>query len=145
MQADLDIQRQHAHLAVATLKWKGMGIWHGDFKYAGTTAKRKADSAIRGCARAHWSRAGLQGRRISQSTHAGLPRIWPPFSVSWWRYYLLDVLRHAGVKVLWRDNNSGCKGVCERVESQEAAVFELPEYCVADECYDEGMLSALDD
>jgi lipid A ethanolaminephosphotransferase len=30
------------------------------------------------------------------------------------------------------------------VDSQETAVFELPEFCGAQECYDEGMLSALD-
>lgn len=61
------------------------------------------------------------------------------------RENLLDVLQHAGVKVLWRDNNSGCKGVCDRVDNQDTAVFELPQFCVAEECYDEGMLSALDD
>ncbi len=60
------------------------------------------------------------------------------------RENVLDVLRHAGVEVLWRDNNSGCKGVCDRVVSQEPAVFELPEFCVDAECYDEGMLTGLD-
>ena len=28
---------------------------------------------------------------------------------------LIDVLNHAGLAVLWIDNQSGCKGVCERV------------------------------
>jgi lipid A ethanolaminephosphotransferase len=31
---------------------------------------------------------------------------------------LLDVLSHAGFEVLWRDNNSGCKGVCDRVATK---------------------------
>jgi len=31
---------------------------------------------------------------------------------------LLDVLSHAGVQVLWRENNSGCQGVCDRVETE---------------------------
>lgn len=31
---------------------------------------------------------------------------------------LLDVLTHAGVQVLWRENNSGCQGVCNRVETE---------------------------
>ncbi len=31
---------------------------------------------------------------------------------------VLDVLRGAGVNVVWRDNNSSCKGVCERVASE---------------------------
>ena len=27
---------------------------------------------------------------------------------------LLDVLQHAGLGVLWIDNQSGCKGLCDR-------------------------------
>ena len=30
---------------------------------------------------------------------------------------VLDVLQQAGVKVIWIDNNSNCKGVCKRVET----------------------------
>ncbi len=30
---------------------------------------------------------------------------------------VLDVLQHAGVSVTWIDNNSSCKGVCERIDS----------------------------
>jgi lipid A ethanolaminephosphotransferase len=32
---------------------------------------------------------------------------------------LLDVLQRAGVSVLWRDNNSGCKGICDRVPNEK--------------------------
>lgn len=57
---------------------------------------------------------------------------------------LLDVLKHAGFSVLWRDNNSGCKGVCARVQyedmSQPAAGDAL---CSGDECYDERLLEVL--
>lgn len=57
---------------------------------------------------------------------------------------LLDVLRHAGLDVLWRDNNSGCKGVCDRVRYED---FSIPApgdgLCVAGECYDERMLDGL--
>lgn len=31
---------------------------------------------------------------------------------------VLDILELAGVKTVWRDNNSSCKGVCERIESE---------------------------
>jgi lipid A ethanolaminephosphotransferase len=31
---------------------------------------------------------------------------------------LLDVLKHASVNVLWRDNQGGCKGVCARVANE---------------------------
>lgn len=51
---------------------------------------------------------------------------------------LLDVLSHAGFEVLWRDNNSGCKGVCDRV-----AFTDLSTRCAGEECYDEGLLDGL--
>jgi len=57
---------------------------------------------------------------------------------------LLDVLKHAGFDVLWRDNNSGCKGVCARVAyedvSQPAPGDPL---CDGAECYDEKLLRGL--
>ncbi len=57
---------------------------------------------------------------------------------------LLDVLAHAGFDVLWRDNNSGCKGACDRVGyedlSQPAAGDPL---CNPEECYDERLLNRL--
>ncbi|QGZ43197.1 phosphoethanolamine transferase [Pseudoduganella flava] len=57
---------------------------------------------------------------------------------------LLDVLKHAGFDVLWRDNNSGCKGTCDRVRyedlSQPTAGDPL---CNAEECYDERLLRDL--
>ncbi|WP_353177400.1 phosphoethanolamine--lipid A transferase [Salinisphaera sp. T5B8] len=50
---------------------------------------------------------------------------------------LLDVLTHAGVKVLWRDNNSGCKGVCDRVPSEDLSQADDPELCRDGECFDD--------
>ncbi|GGO81244.1 phosphoethanolamine transferase [Marinobacterium nitratireducens] len=61
------------------------------------------------------------------------------------RENVLDVLQHAGVDVLWRDNNSGCKGVCDRVDQQPASLFDSAQFCGEDECYDETLLTALDD
>lgn len=57
---------------------------------------------------------------------------------------LLDVLTHAGVSVLWRDNNSSSKGVARRVQHQD---FRKPAHNpVCDtECRDVGMLSGLQD
>jgi lipid A ethanolaminephosphotransferase len=57
---------------------------------------------------------------------------------------LLDVLKHAGFKVLWRDNNSGCKGTCDRVEYEDLTQ-PVPgnKWCVNGECYDERMLDRL--
>lgn len=59
---------------------------------------------------------------------------------------LLDVLKHAGYSVLWRDNNSGCKGACDRVVYEDLSVPEPGnQWCVADECYDERLLDRLPD
>jgi len=57
---------------------------------------------------------------------------------------LLDVLTHAGFSVLWRDNNSGCKGVCDRVAYEDVSVARVGDpHCVGDECYDERLLERL--
>jgi len=57
---------------------------------------------------------------------------------------LLDVLAHAGLRVLWRDNNSGCKGVCARVEFADlSAPAPGKPHCSSDECHDEVLLDGL--
>lgn len=57
---------------------------------------------------------------------------------------LLDVLSHAGYKVLWRDNNSGCKGACDRVAYEDLSQPEPGNrWCVNGECYDERLLDRL--
>jgi lipid A ethanolaminephosphotransferase len=57
---------------------------------------------------------------------------------------LLDVLRHAGIEVLWRDNNSGCKGVCDRVASEDVSVpLRGDPLCNDEECFDEILLRGL--
>lgn len=56
---------------------------------------------------------------------------------------LLDVLKRAGIAVLWRDNNSGCKGVCNRVAYQDVSNLNDPTLCRPDECYDEILLENL--
>lgn len=58
---------------------------------------------------------------------------------------LLDVLSHAGLRVLWRDNNSGCKGACDRIETQPLAHFRTPDHCADDHCFDEVLLNGLDE
>jgi len=48
---------------------------------------------------------------------------------------LLDSLVKAGFDLEWRDNNSGCKGVCARVASFD--------YCKGSDCFDDVMLADL--
>ena len=56
---------------------------------------------------------------------------------------LLDVLKHAGINVLWLDNNSGCKGVCQRVAFKNTEILNVPGLCPDGECFDEVMLREL--
>jgi lipid A ethanolaminephosphotransferase len=56
---------------------------------------------------------------------------------------LLDVLTHAGIAVRWRDNNSGCKGVCDRIPRDDLSGMQVPRLCRDDECYDEILLHSL--
>lgn len=54
----------------------------------------------------------------------------------------LDILQHAGVNVLWLDNNSDSKGVADRVPYQSYKNSETNPIC-DDECRDIGMLQNL--
>ncbi len=56
---------------------------------------------------------------------------------------LLDVLSRVGINVQWRENNSGCKGTCDRVDTKEMANMKLKDLCTSRECYDEVMLHKL--
>lgn len=58
---------------------------------------------------------------------------------------LLDVVQRAGLAVLWLDNQSGCKGVCDRVPHTETRELKDPELCPDGECFDEEMLRVLPD
>lgn len=57
---------------------------------------------------------------------------------------LLDVLQRAGLAVLWIDNQSGCKGACDRVPSAVTSANRDPALCGGGECFDEIMLKGLD-
>ncbi|MFP0195952.1 phosphoethanolamine transferase [Pseudomonas sp. PHC1] len=56
---------------------------------------------------------------------------------------LLDVLKRAGIDVIWRDNQSGCKGTCDRVTLQDVSNLKDPALCANSECRDEILLKGL--
>ena len=58
---------------------------------------------------------------------------------------LLDVLQHSGLAVLWLENQTGCKGVCDRVPSVDTTELKVPGLCDGGECFDEIMLKDLDE
>lgn len=55
---------------------------------------------------------------------------------------MLDVLRHAGIHILWRDNNSSSKGVAVNVTYEDYRSPYRNTVCDT-ECRDEGMLEGL--
>ena len=57
---------------------------------------------------------------------------------------LLDVLQRAGLAVLWIDNQSGCKGVCDRVPRASTESTMRSPLCAGGECLDGVMLEGLD-
>jgi len=57
---------------------------------------------------------------------------------------VLDVFKHAGIPVYWRDNNSSCKGACDRVEYENVQEWKIPELCNDKECFDNVLLHELD-
>jgi lipid A ethanolaminephosphotransferase len=56
----------------------------------------------------------------------------------------LQVLQRAGVPVNWRDNQSGCKGVCEGVPVELLARAKVPGLCDGERCLDEVLLHDID-
>lgn len=59
------------------------------------------------------------------------------------RENLLDILQRVGIGISWRDNNSGCKEVCNRVPTELLYDRKDPKYCNSEECFDEILLDGL--
>jgi len=57
---------------------------------------------------------------------------------------VLDIVSHAGVEVLWLDNNSDSKGVADRISFEDYRLAGVNPICDI-ECRDEGMLIGLQD
>ncbi|MDR2508340.1 MAG: phosphoethanolamine--lipid A transferase [Candidatus Accumulibacter sp.] len=57
---------------------------------------------------------------------------------------LLHVLERAGFRIVWRDNQSGCKGVCSGLEEQRLHKSVDAELCDGTYCLDEILLKNLE-
>ncbi len=57
---------------------------------------------------------------------------------------LLDVLKHAGIALLWKDNDEGCKGVCDRIPHEDVTATNDPKFCSEGMCHDGILLNKLD-
>lgn len=58
---------------------------------------------------------------------------------------LVDLMQQSGFQVLWKDNDDGCKGVCNRVPNEEMVKKNDIRYCDGKSCFDEVLLEDLED
>jgi lipid A ethanolaminephosphotransferase len=58
---------------------------------------------------------------------------------------LLDIIQRAGFSVLWRENQSGCKGVCQRVPTETLVKTHGAKFYEVTDAMDEALLSNLSD
>ncbi|MBA4261185.1 MAG: phosphoethanolamine transferase [Comamonadaceae bacterium] len=104
---------------------------------------------------AQWQSKGLVNfpdvRSCGTNTQVSVPCIFSPLTREQGgdqtaeHQNLLDVLQRAGLAVLWLDNQSGCKGVCDRVPNASTRELALPGLCEGGECFDEALLHGLDE
>ena len=60
-----------------------------------------------------------------------------------WDENLLDILVRAEFNVLWLENNTGCKGVCDRVPTERVTFAQSPEFCSDQTCSDDALVERL--
>lgn len=85
------------------------------------------------------------------STEVSLPCMFSPYGRADYDEHLvsstdslLHVLARAGMRVVWRDNQAGCKGVCAGLEEQNLSRSTVPGLCAEDRCLDEILLHELE-
>ncbi|MDR2635870.1 MAG: phosphoethanolamine--lipid A transferase [Campylobacteraceae bacterium] len=59
---------------------------------------------------------------------------------------ILDLMKQLGYEVFWKENDGGCKGVCDRVDSEDVTKTQSgSKYCDSESCYDEVLLEDLEE
>ncbi len=56
---------------------------------------------------------------------------------------VLDFIANSDFSVQWRDNNTGCKGICQRVDFIDLSTVKNNPLCTTGECFDEILLKDL--
>ena len=132
-----------APLLVLVLGETGRSVNFGLNGYARATTPLLSARSDVASARNAWS--------CGTSTAASLPCMFSPWGKEEFESHsgnyetLLDVLQHAGLAVLWVDNQSGCKGVCDRVNyANTVSDRKDPALCPGGECLDPILLKGLD-
>ncbi|WP_414013390.1 phosphoethanolamine transferase [Limnohabitans sp.] len=101
------------------LQAQGDLVYFSDVKSCGTSTQASVP-----CMFSHLGKAAYEGSKVRYES-------------------LLDVLQRAGMAVLWLNNQSGCKGLCDRVPNVTTSALNVPEFCQTGECLDEVMLHEL--
>ncbi|MES3003197.1 MAG: phosphoethanolamine--lipid A transferase [Pseudomonadota bacterium] len=85
------------------------------------------------------------------STEVSLPCMFSPFGRANYdeekiltHESVLHVLARAGIKVLWRDNQSGCKGVCDGLPAEQLDQAKVEALCPEGQCLDEILIHGMD-
>ncbi|MBK0064950.1 MULTISPECIES: phosphoethanolamine transferase [unclassified Acinetobacter] len=98
----------------------------------------------------NFSQASSCGTQTSVSVpcmFSGMPRKNYDQALAAHREGLLDIAQRAGYQVTWIDNNSGCKGTCDRIKNyispKDQSAYQ--KWCSNGECQDEVLLAALND
>lgn len=85
------------------------------------------------------------------STEVSLPCMFSPFGRADYdearirrHESLLHVLSRAGYRVIWLDNQSGCKGVCDGLEVRDLSRSTDPQLCADGRCFDAILARELD-
>jgi lipid A ethanolaminephosphotransferase len=93
----------------------------------------------------------LQARACGTSTEVSLPCMFSPYGRADYDETrirttdsLLHVLARAGMQVLWRDNQAGCKGACSGLPEENVSRATEPGLCADERCFDEILLHGLD-
>ena len=89
-------------------------------------------------------------RACGTSTEVSLPCMLSPFGRAEYdesrirrHESLPQLLARAGLRTLWLDNQSGCKGACEGVDFRDLRAAAVPGICAGGYCHDEVLLEEL--
>jgi len=89
-------------------------------------------------------------RACGTSTEVSLPCMLSPFGRAEYdenrirrHESLPQLLARTGLRTLWLDNQSGCKGACEGVEFRDLRAATVPGACAGGYCHDEVLLEEL--
>src|SRR5690606_31411780 len=57
---------------------------------------------------------------------------------------LLHLIHHTGISTIWRDNQSGCKGVCDGLPMTSIDTKQKSPLCDGERCLDDILLEGMD-